>query len=1051
MQWLARICVQRPVFATVLMLVIVVFGVAGYGKLGVDEFPNIDFPAVVVTTRLPGAAPEEVESDVSDKIERVLNTISGIDELRSVSSEGVSQVIVMFKLERAIDAAAQDVRDKINTVLPELPAGIDPPVVTKIDPDAAPILLVSLRSNRPVREVTEMADKQVRRQIESILGVGQVAIIGGRSRQVHVWLDPLALEARRLSPADVQRAIASQNLTTPGGSLDTGPQSITVRVDGRVTSPEAIGRLVIRDDGVAPVRVEDVARIEDGEEEERSFAAIDREQTVLLAVRKQSGQNTVAVVDSVKEKLGAIQKSLPEGTKLEVVRDNSGTIRTGIESVVEHLIVGSILAALVVLLFLGNVRSTIITALSIPISIIGTFGLMWARGFTLNFLTLLALALAVGIVIDDAIVVLENIVRYVEEKKVKPFPAAVRATKEIGLAVLATTLSLIAVFVPVAFMPGIPGRFLSSFGITMAFAIGVSLIVSFTLTPALAARWLSPPADHPKETILTRVVDGFYRPIERVYMRMLTFCMRKRWIVVVLSGLTLGSCVPLAKSLPGGFIPQDDRAQFEMNIRAPEGSSVTETRLLAERMADDVRKLPGVVNTLLTVGEDAKESSNLAKVYVFLTDPKTREETQFQLMDRVRKEIFAHAPKTLRLSVGEVQAISLGSSSASVQYSLSGPDLDQLGTYASHITEKLRAAKAAVDVDNTFIVGKPEVRVRVDRDRASALGVRVADVADTLRVMVAGLKVSTFAEGGEEYDVRVRADARFRVSAESLALASVPSSRGGPVPLANVVTLDPGEGPSEINRLNRQRQITIMANAAPGFGEAAVEAELKRIVAEENLAPGYELTPIGRSKESARLQKGFLLVMGLAFVFMYLILAAQFESWLHPITILLALPLTVPFALTSLHLFGQSLNIFSGLGLLVLFGVVKKNSILQVDHTNQLRARGLPRLQAILDANRDRLRPILMTTLAFVVGMVPLILSRGTGSGNNRAIAGVVLGGQTLSLLLTLLAVPVAYSLFDDVALWLSRVFFGRKAPVDRGEAELAADAHEEPLPAPGE
>jgi hydrophobe/amphiphile efflux-1 (HAE1) family protein len=1054
MQWLAEISVRRPVFAAVLMLLLVVIGVAGYTKLGVDEFPNADIPIVIVTTRLPGAAPEEMETDVTDKLEGAVNTISGIDELRSVSSEGVSQLVITFDLDRELDAAAQDVRDKIALAMVDLPRGIDTPVVSKVDPGSGAVLLVAVRSRRPLREVTEIADTQIRRQIESMPGVGQVSLIGGGKRQVNLWADPIALRSAGLTAADIERAVAAQNLSTPGGNVETGPRNLTLRVEGRVHSPEAFGRIIVREHASHPTRVEDLARVEDGQEETKSFAALDGERTVVLSIRKQSGQNTVAVVDAVKARLAEVQRGLPAGVTLEVVRDNSGVIRTGTHAVTEHLILGAIFAAIVVLLFLGNARSTFIAAISIPISIVGTFGVMWARGFTLNFLTLLALALAVGIVIDDAIVVLENIVRFIDEKGVKPFPAAVLATREIGLAVLATTLSLMAVFVPVGFMGGIAGRFLASFGFTMAFAIGVSLLVSFTLTPMLSARLLSAHDPLAPPPMTARLVDLFYRPIERVYMAALRFCMQRRWVVVLACGLALGSCVPLARTLPSGFLPPDDKAQFEVNLRASEGSSIAETHLVAERIENDIRRLPGVVHTLLTVADDSQETANLARIYVFLTDPKERAVGQFELMDRVRKDIIAQAPSSLRITVGEVQTVSAGTSSATISYALVGPDLDGLALHATHIVDELRKVPGAVDVDSTLILGKPALNAAIDRDRAADLGVQVADVAGALRLFVAGQKISTYSEGGESYDVRLRADGRFRADAGGLALVSVPSSRLGSVPVSQLLSFRQGEGPSEINRLGRRRQITITANSAPGVGDSVVEKALRDIVTREHLPASYALEPVGRTKDSGKLAGGFLLVVGLAFVFMYLILAAQFESWLHPVTILIALPLTVPFAFLSLHLFGQSLNLFSMLGLLVLFGVVKKNAILQIDHTNHLRAQGKPRLEAILEANRDRLRPILMTTLAFVAGMIPLMLSRGIGAGQNQATAGIVLGGQSLSLALTLLATPVIYSLFDDASVWVGRLWRGRRAPEDRGEADLdrlaeVAAAHEPPAAPP--
>jgi len=1033
MQWLAQICVRRPVFAGVLMLVLVVLGVVGYTRLGLDQFPNVDLPFVLVTTTLEGAAPEEVETDISDKIEGAVNTIDGIDELRSTSSEGFSQVAIAFKLDKPTDVAAQDVRDKVSNVLRDLPRGIDAPIVSKVDPQAAPVLLVALRSDLPIREVTEIADKRVRRQIESTSGVGQVTIIGGRARQVHVRMDPMKLRAFNLTAVDVQRALASQNLTTPGGSVDTGPQAITLRIQGRVSDVDAISRIVLASDRDRSVRISDVARVEDGQEELSSLASYDGEQTVVLSIRKQSGTNTVEVVNSVLKRLDEVRRTLPPRIQLEVVRDNSASIRTGVDAVKEHLVLGAFLAAAVVLLFLGNARSTLIAAISIPISIIGTFALMWMENFSLNMLTLLALALAVGIVIDDAIVVLENIVRFIEEKGMKPFPAAVLATREIGLPVLATTLSLMAVFVPVAFVGGVPGRFLKNFGYTMAFAVGVSLFVSFVLTPMLSARLLaSHGASHGKG--LSRIVDVFYRPIERAYMALLGWCMRHRWVVVLACVGSLGSCGPLMKRIPTGFVPQDDQAQFEVSLRAPEGTSAAETALIADRVSQEVRKLPGVQHTVVTVaGGDAKVQ-NLASIYVALTDPRQRNISQYQLMDITRKQVLAKLPSELRVSVAEVAAISTGAATSAVQYVLAGPDLRKLEEYAAAMGPEIKKHPAVVDFDTNLIVGKPEIKVSIDRDRAADLGVSVADVADTLRMLVAGVKASTYAEHGEEYDIRLRADAAYRRDASGIALMTVPSRKYGTVPLASVVHTSEGTGPSQVNRLGRQRQVTFMANVAPGFGESDVVKVMKDAFAAAHPPAEYRLVPTGRSKSSSELGAGFALAFGLSFVFMYLILAAQFESWLYPVIILISLPLTVPFALLSLVLFGQGLNLMSALGLLVLFGVVKKNSILQIDHTNQLRAQGLPRLEAILTANRERLRPILMTTLAFVAGMIPLALSRGIGSGSNRNISGIVIGGQSFSLLLTLVAVPVVYSLFDDLRMRVG----SKRAARDRGEQELA-------------
>jgi HAE1 family hydrophobic/amphiphilic exporter-1 len=1055
MQWLASLCIRQPVLTWVLMLAFIVIGVFGYSSLGVDQFPKVDIPAIVVTTTENGAAPEEIETELTDKIEGAVNTISGIDELRSTSSQGVSLVVIAFNLDKNVDVAAQEVRDHISNVLPELPKGIDQPVVSKVDPDASPILYVTLSSPGSLRDTTELADKRVRRQIESINGVGQVNILGGRKRQINVWLDPLKLQANELTAVDVERALAQQNLSVPGGQIETGPKSLSLRVEGRVEDVAKIGGIVVRESQDHATRIGDVARVEDGMEEPKTSATVDGNRSVVLSIRKQSGENTVAVVDAVRSRLDEVQKTLPAGSKLEVVRDESASIRTSVNAVKEHLVLGAVFAALVVLVFLGNWRSTIIAALAIPVSIIGTFALMWAMGFTLNIITLLALALAVGIVIDDAIVVLENIVRFIEVKKQKPFVAAALATRDIGLAVLATTLSLMAVFLPVAFMSGIIGRFLKSFGLTMAFAILVSLLVSFSLTPMLAARWLAPPpaegAAHTHKSFLERLVDSFYRPIESLYMVVLRWVMRHRWVVVLLACATLGSCFPLAGAVSKGFTPPNDVAEFDVNMRAPEGMSLAETSLAAERVARAIRELPGVTHTLVTIGNDSAITRNLANIFVHLNDPRLRKDDQFAIMDQVRKEIVPHQPKNLRIDVSQTAQISSGQSQAQVQYTLNGPDLNQLARYTSKILERFRLARGAVDVDSNLIVGNPEVHVKIDRSLAANLGVDVADVANALELLVGGLKVSTYQEGGNDYDIRARADAIYRADPSGIATMTVQTKTGKTVPLSSVVKLVPTEGPSQINRLARQRQVTITANVAPGFGQSDVSDALVKLIKDQHMPAEYHAVPAGLTKETGRAVQGFEIAVGLSFIFMYLVLAAQFGSWLHPITIMLSLPLTVPFALLSLLMFGQALSILSMLGIIVLFGVVKKNAILQVDHTNHLRGEGMPRLEAILEANRDRLRPILMTTLAFVAGMIPLITSRGVGAGFNRATAGVVVGGQTMSLALTLLVTPVAYSLFDDLTSWVKRRT-GSKHPADRGEAELDdLDERQGPAPVPGQ
>src|SRR5256712_939962 len=1034
MQWLAALCVKRPVFATVLILSLTVIGAFSFTRLGVNRFPKIDFPTITVTTVQPGAAPELIETEITDKIEEAVNTISGIDDLRSVSSEGISQVIIAFLLEKDTDVAAQEVRDKVNGVLPRLPKTIQQPRVDKMDPDAAPVLSLALSAKQPVRDITEYADKVLRRQIESVNGVGQVIVLGGRQRQINVWLDADRLRAYNLTVTDVSRALQGQNVEIPGGRVDQGPQSLTLRTRGRVQSVAEFADIFVRERNGHPIRTTDVAPVEDGEAHPDTPANVDRTGTVLLQVRRQSGTNTVEVVKEVKDRLKSLAAGLPPGYNVRLVRDTSSFIEAAIHNVEEHLIVGSILAALVVLLFLTNLRSTIISAIAIPTSIIATFGLLWYMGFTLNLMTMLALTLSVGIVIDDAIVVLENIYRFIEEKHDDQMHAAVEATQEIGLAVLATTLSLVAIFVPVGFMGGIVGRFMKSFGLTMAFAILVSLLVSFTLTPMLSARWLK--VDRHGKDKHSSKDSRIFHAVDVFYTRLLQWSMRHRAIVAGVSVLVLLSSVPLFMAVNKNFMPQDDQAAFEINLRAPEGTSLDATEMLTNRIANAVRqRLPEVSYTLVTIAGDPAKTRNLGNIYVRLKPIEERSRDQFALMDDIRKEILPPLSKDLRTSVQPVAVIGgSGAQAADVQFVINGPDLRKLEAISKRLVARVKPLPGVVDVDTSLNVGKPELSVQVDRPKAADLGVQIGDAAEALRLLVGGDQVTNYNEGGEQYEVHLRARAENRATEAAISGLTVPSSRLGSVALDNVADFTPGTAPSDINRLSRQRQVTVFCGLLPTASQAAVQNAILDEFASVKGSNDYVGRFSGRSRELGRAAQNFVLAFLLSLVFMYLIRAAQFESWLHPITILLPLPLPLPFALLSILIFRQSLNIFSALGLLVLFGVVKKNSILQIDHANQLKETGLSTHDAVVQASRDRLRPILMTTFAFVAGMIPLIVSRGIGSGTNHAIGFVIFGGQSLALLLPLIVTPVAYSLFDDAS--KVRIFGRSKMRIEEPAAQ---------------
>jgi hydrophobic/amphiphilic exporter-1 (mainly G- bacteria), HAE1 family len=1063
MQKLAEICVRRPVFATVIVLLLTVIGGFSFFTLGVDRFPKIDLPTVTVSTTNQGAAPQEMETEITDVVEGVVNTVPGIDEMRSTSSQGRSQITLTFNLEIDPEVATQEVRDKVSTVINRLPDTADAPVVTKADPDSQPVIQYAISAPRSSIELTDLVEHQIQERVESADGVGDVFIYGGRTRQIKVFIDPDRLRAYNLSVTDVANALRTQNLELPGGSLNEGARTVSLRTLSRVEKVEQFNDIAIATRGSYPVKIGDVARVEDSGADPTSAASLDGTPSVSLAVRKQSGANTIAVINAVKQRMAEITPLLPRDLKIAVTRDQSEFIETSLHAIEEHLIVGGLLAAVIVFLFLWNFRSTLIAAFAIPTSIISAFALIAAFGYSLNQMTMLALTLMVGIVIDDAIVVLENIFRFVEEKKMHPFQAAIDGTKEIGLAVMATTLSLLAVFIPVGFMSGIVGRFMSSFGLTSAAAIAVSLIVSFTLTPMLAARWIKPPKEllTPEGVPMPTTGAGaggddagagegehiiphgarddadaaqgtppphehsskegrFYRPIDRTYTWLLKLSMAHRWVIVILCIMVIASIWPLYKWVGYNFLPDEDESAFQISFRGPQGMSLAATQSILDRIARDVREqLPGVQNTLALAGFGRGGGPNSGNVSVSLKPVKERKFSQTDLIQRARQIIQQRKyPKEYVIGVSGTSSIGasigLGRGGSQVGLFISGPDIDKLDDYSKRLVERVRQDKNFREPDRSLQLGNPEVRVHIDRARAADLGVKAGDVAQALNILAAGQRTTTFSENSEQYDVVVQAEEQYRRTRDSLKDFTVTSSTAGTVSLDKLVTIEEGNSPASIDRLNRQRQVTVSAGVAPGASESDAVAAMQRYAAELKMEPGYRTGVTGQSKELARANQSFLLAFLLSFIFMYLILAAQFESFIHPVTILLTLPLSIPFALISTLIAGQRLNIFSALGILLLFGIVKKNAILQIDHTNELRTHGMERYSAIIQANRDRLRPILMTTIALVAGMIPLILGSGAGAATNRSIGVLVVGGQSLCLLLTLLAVPVFYSLFED-------------------------------------
>jgi hydrophobic/amphiphilic exporter-1 (mainly G- bacteria), HAE1 family len=1045
LQKLAEICIRRPIFAAMLILALVVVGASSYVRLGVDRFPSVDLPTVSVRTQLPGATAEEAETEISKRIEEAVNTVEGIDELRSISGPGSSIVIVTFNLNRDIDTAAQDVRDRVATILRDLPEDATVPLISKFDNDQQPVLTVAMSGDRPLRELTELADKVVKIRLERSAGVGEIRIVGGLERAVNVWVEADRLSAYQLPVTAVRDAILRQNTDAAGGNVTQGPREETIRTIGRLADPRSFDDLAIASIGGATIRVRDIGWAEDGTKEQRSTARLNGVPTVILEVRRQSGANTVAVIDGVKLAIAAASGELPAGVGLTVIQDQSRFIHAALHEINTHLILGSILASLVVLAFMRSWRTTVIAAVAIPASVISTFGMMGALHFTLNSVTMLALVLMVGIVIDDAIVVLENIFRFVEEKGMSPIEAAREATADIGLAVMATTFSLVVIFIPVSFMSSISGRFLFQFGITAAVAVLVSLLVSFSLTPMMSARLLgSEAARAPGAAGVPRSRGGFYRWIDAGYERVLSLAMRHRGTVALLSLGVILSAIPLYGTIRQDYLPANaDEGEFFVTASAPQGTSLAKMDEILRAIEQEIRAVPGVRLVLSTAGGGFIGAVNDGRAYVqllphgervfsltrmfrgfFRGDPGAGfrgNRSQLEVMQEVRGRLRKFSD--VRVAVRNIAGFNIGGGNFDVDFVLRGPELHALSNYA----ERLRArgeSLGLIDADTTLKLDKPELRVQVDRARAADLRVDPERVGTAVRLLVGGdEEVSRFRDPSvnEDYDVQLRLREEDRADPDAIGRLYVPGEGGGLVRLDSVAEIEQVQSASRIDRLDRQREVRLRASIVPGYALADRIAALRTEVAGMNLPPGYTTSISGRGRELERTFDEFVWAFGLSIVFMYMILASQFENLVHPFTILLSLPLSVPFALLSLRLSGNTLNLYSALGILVLFGVVKKNAILQIDHMNNLRAGGMDRTAAILQGNRDRLRPILMTTLTFVAGMIPLAVGSGPGAEERRVIAVVVIGGQTLSLLLTLLATPVVYSLLDDLGLAFRR------------------------------
>ena len=1049
--WFTRVSLQNPVFATMVMLAIVVLGLFSYQRLKVDQFPNIDFPVVVVTAEYPGASPEIVESEVTKKIEEGVNAIAGINALTSRSYEGQAVVIIEFQLHIDGRKAAEDVREKIAAIRPTFRTEVKEPRVLRFDPASRAIWSLAVLPDaargvamNPV-ELTNWADQVLKKRLENVRGVGSVTLVGGTKREVNVYLNPQAMEALGITADQVVAAVRNENQDLPVGAIRSLQQERVVQIDARVQRPEDFGKIIVARKNGTPVRVDQVARVSDGAQEVDSLALYNGQRTLLLTVQKAQDENTIQVIDGLKKTVDEMQAQLPPGLRLEPITDGSRPIRVAVDNVRRTLIEGALLTVLIVFLFLNSWRSTVITGLTLPISIIGTFLFMNMFGFTINMITLMALSLCVGLLIDDAIVVRENIVRHVQMGKT-PYQASLDGTQEIGLAVLATTFSIVAVFLPIGFMGGIIGKFFHEFGVTIVAAVLISMFVSFTLDPMLSSIWHDPEIEaHGKPRSRTslydrsigRVTGWFDTGTERLsqaYQGIL------RWSLVhklATLGLALGvfvTSVVMVPLLGTEFVPKADFSETSITFYTPVGSALEVTEAKARQVESIVREFPEVKYTLSTINTGNAQGKIYANIYVRLVDRKARSRNVDE-MSGVLRERLRQVPGITVTHIGLLDSVG---GNKQVEFSLQGPDLKELERLTRLALDKLRPIPGLVDVDSSIKPDKPVVDVEVKRDVASDLGLSVAQIASQLRTLVAGQTVGNWrASDDQTYDVNVRLapDARNALQdLERLPFAMGTNADGSSriVRLNQVATVKEGTGPNQINRRDLTREVAINANV---YNRSAGEVsnDIRAALDSISFPPGYRYQFGGSTKNMADSFGYAISALAMAIIFIYMILASQFRSFLQPLALMTSLPLTLIGVVLALLMFRSTLSMFSIIGVVMLMGLVTKNAILLVDFAIRARQDGMARTEALLLAARVRLRPILMTTLAMIFGMVPLAFALTEGSEQRAPMGQAVIGGVITSSLLTLVVVPVVYCYMDDLASWFKRRFMPGHRPAGGG------------------
>ena len=1028
--FLSNLSIKRPIFASVMMLALVTLGAFSYKRLAIDMFPDVEIPVITIVTKYPGASPETVEREVSKRIEEAVNPIAGVKHVVSMSRESVSTVIVEFRLEVRINEASQEARAKVSAIRGDLPKGIDEPIIQKLDFSAMPVVSLAVRSETlSPRELTTLVDKKIRRRFENIAGVGKVELVGESRREVNVDIDPVRLEALGMGVDEVIAGLAAENVNTPLGRLNRNGFEYPLRVSGKPEAVDQFRPMVIAQRNGRPVTLGEVANVRDGIEEQRSLALVNGVPAVAVDIQKQSGANTVDVVDTVGKEIGKLQGELPPGTRIEMVRDASIMIRDSVRDVQETLVLGGILTVLIVFCFLNSWRSTVITGLTLPISVISSFIVMNFMGMTLNVMTLMALSLAIGLLIDDAIVVRENIVRHLERGK-DHFAAAREGTSEIGLAVMATTFSIVAVFVPVAFMKGIVGRFFFQFGITVTFAVLVSLFVSFTLDPMLSSRWFDPDIDrtgtrHLLARVLDRFNDWFDRTADR-YRSVIAWALDHRKTVIGIAALAFAAGLGVFVSLKSEFFSPYDQAEFQINFLSAPDASLDETRGRLDAVLAEMANFPGVKHTYSTIGAGDAGTVRDGMVYVKLVEKKKRGNNQEEIL-RILRARLLEIPGIVP-SFAEVGRMT---GEKPLMVNIRGEDIDQLKAYAAQMKRELYKVPGIVDLEATLEHDIPEFRLAVHREKAVSTGVTTGDIVRTVGALVGGQAVTTYEdEDGDAVDVRVRLPLALRQDPSQVERMRLAVRKAGEptalVPLGEVAAYSMSTTPSEIDRQDLTRQVVISANL-DGLPLGEAMKDVRKVASGMDMAPGYRVVFSGEGEEMVESFGYMAEALLLAVIFVYLILAAQFESFIDPFSIMLSLPLSVVGMAGMLFLTGDTINIMSLIGLIMLMGLVTKNAILLVDYSKVLQSRGMDRREATITAGRTRLRPIMMTTLAMIFGMLPLALALGPGGEMRAPMARAVIGGLITSTFLTLLVVPVVYTVLDDVGAWIRRKWGGKQ------------------------